>query len=179
MVGAALALLWRFYLGLPGWADLALAAGIVIYWPLQEWAVHRYLLHMKPVTVRGRSVLPIQVRNHQLHHRDPWRLDVLFIYKGAFKYALPVIVGLFWLLTRDWPLTATGVGAYLLVLLRYEWTHYLTHTPYQPRSRWYRKRYLNHRRHHFLDEQRMFGVTALVMDKALGTAGSKLRRPAD
>ena len=49
-----------------------------------------------------------------------------------------------------------------------EWTHYLIHTAYVPRSRAYRAVWRNHRLHHFKNENYWHGITNTFADRALG-----------
>jgi hypothetical protein len=52
----------------------------------------------------------------------------------------------------------------------YEWTHYLLHSDYRPRSRWYRSVWRNHRLHHYKNEHYWFTVTtAATADRLFGT----------
>ena len=56
-----------------------------------------------------------------------------------------------------------------LGLLRYQWSHFLIHTPYLPRTSWYRRIWRNHRLHHFKHEGYWLGVSSNLGDRALGT----------
>jgi sterol desaturase/sphingolipid hydroxylase (fatty acid hydroxylase superfamily) len=58
---------------------------------------------------------------------------------------------------------------YVLVGI-YEWTHFLIHTAYRPRSRYYRSIRRGHRLHHFKNEHYWHGITNTVSDRVLGTA---------
>lgn len=51
----------------------------------------------------------------------------------------------------------------------YEWTHYLIHSDYRPRSRMYKAVWRNHRLHHYKNEHYWFTVTTA------GTADRLLR----
>ena len=51
----------------------------------------------------------------------------------------------------------------------YEWTHFLIHTAYRPRSRYYRTIWRNHRLHHFKNERYWHGITQNLSDRVLGT----------
>ena len=52
----------------------------------------------------------------------------------------------------------------------YEWTHYLVHSDYRPRSRWFRSVWRNHRLHHYKNEHYWFTVTtAGTADRLFGT----------
>jgi hypothetical protein len=66
------------------------------------------------------------------------------------------------------PLASALVTGYVLVFA-YEWTHFLIHTAYRPRSEVYRSIWRNHRLHHFKNENYWHGVTQNVSDRVLGT----------
>jgi Fatty acid hydroxylase superfamily len=64
--------------------------------------------------------------------------------------------------------------AFLTVLgLGYEWTHYLIHSDYKPKTRVYRAVLRHHRLHHFKNEHYWFTVTSW------GTADRVLRTSPD
>ena len=65
---------------------------------------------------------------------------------------------------------ATGLLVSYLVLSAYEWCHFLIHTPYRPRGRYYRSIWRGHRLHHYKNEHYWFGVTSTVGDHLLRTA---------
>jgi sterol desaturase/sphingolipid hydroxylase (fatty acid hydroxylase superfamily) len=67
------------------------------------------------------------------------------------------------------PLTLTGIAFAYLGLFRYEWSHFLIHTPYVPKTRWYRAIWRNHRLHHFKNEGYWMGVSSNLGDRLLGT----------
>jgi len=64
-------------------------------------------------------------------------------------------------------LVSAVLAGYALVGV-YEWTHYLIHTAYVPRSRAYRAVWRNHRLHHFKNENYWHGITNTFADRALG-----------
>ncbi len=52
----------------------------------------------------------------------------------------------------------------------YEWTHYLIHSDYKPKTRVYRAIWRNHRQHHYKNEHYWFTVTSSgTADRVLGT----------
>ena len=63
----------------------------------------------------------------------------------------------------------SGVLAGFAILFSYEWCHFLIHSPYRPRGRYYRTIWRNHRLHHFKNENYWFGVTSNLGDVVLGT----------
>ena len=68
---------------------------------------------------------------------------------------------------------ATGFAAAVFLSLAYEWTHYLIHTDYMPRTRFYRSLWRGHRLHHYRNENYWFGVTNHLGDRVLGTNPAK------
>jgi hypothetical protein len=157
--------------------DLVPVAATLALWPLQEWAIHVFVLHRKPTTWLGRSVDFRVPRKHRAHHRDPWRLELLFIPLHSYVYTIPLLLALWLAATRSAPLALSGIAFHLALALHYEWVHFLAHTRVAPRTRHYRRLVKNHRRHHFKNEHYWFGVTMLGGDHLLGTAPAALDVP--
>ena len=63
------------------------------------------------------------------------------------------------------------------LLMLYEWTHFLIHSPYRPQSAAYRYVWRAHRLHHFKNENYWFGVTVHLADHVLGTFPEKSAVP--
>ena len=169
IVALALAgLVGRSYVGAFAWADLLIVAGVIAAWPFIEWLIHVFILHAKP-TGLSRFIYNGRVaKKHRAHHRDPFNLTILFFPAHTFFVTLPLLsIGSY--LALPLPRAATLVAAMTTMLLRYEWIHFLTHTRYRPRGRWYRTLWRNHRLHHCKNENYWQGVSALLGDKLLGT----------
>jgi len=165
----AAALLVRAFLGAFGRWDLVVVAAIAVFWPLQEWLIHVFILHAEP----GRGIArldPRTARLHRAHHLDPWQPELLFIPRHTFLFALPILFGIYAALLPTWPLAFTAIATHLALALHYEWVHLLVHTRYRPRSAVYRRLWRNHRLHHFKNEKLWFGVTMLSGDWLLRTA---------
>ena len=159
----------RLALGGWGWGDLVVAAVIVGLEPFTEWVIHVTVLHLRPFTVRGRTFDPIVSRRHRLHHQDPKIIKYVLIPRGVAIRLVLFAAPFYWLLTptlRE-AITATIVG--YAMLLTYEWTHFLIHSSYQPKSWYYRYIWRAHRLHHFKNEKYWFGVTVHVADHILRT----------
>ncbi len=158
---------YRLTLGPGGWTELPLALFVAALWPLQEWYLHKAVLHQPPLRIGERRWEPPHVRRHRLHHLEPWRLDltVLPLYVHALA---PVVV---FVAAALLPAThaATLVAVYFSMALQYEWIHFLVHTRYRPRGRLYRSLWRNHRLHHFKNEGYWFGFTVATVDRWLGT----------
>lgn len=163
LVGVA-ASLGRAVLGPPGLPDVAVCAGVGLYWPIQEWVVHRYLLHLKPRP----GFDPAFARIHRAHHRTPSDVELTLLPWRLLRVAIPTNAAL-WLLLSPVRAGLTGIAASSFMALSYEWSHFLVHTSYSPRSGWFRKIRRNHRLHHFYNENYWFGFTSTLVDTVLGT----------
>jgi len=78
-------------------------------------------------------------------------------------------VPLYYLLTPTPRQALSGLAMSYAMLLTYEWTHFLIHSTYVPRSRYYRYIWRAHRLHHYKNEKYWFGVTVHLADHVLRT----------
>jgi hypothetical protein len=155
------------------WWDLAIPAVILGLEPFTEWIVHVYLLHFRPREWHGLRIDPLAARKHREHHRDPRRPELIFIPFPVLVTSLLVGGFLYWLLLPNGRLALTAVATSYSMLLAYEWTHFLIHSPYLPKSRLYRYVWRAHRLHHYRNEHYWFGVTMHAADHLLGTFPDK------
>jgi hypothetical protein len=176
-LGLALAL--RIVLGHFDWRDLVVVAGLLALTPPVEWLIHVFLLHARPHEVFGRPFDLLAAREHRAHHQRPAKLEGVLIPAYALPIFFAQIVLTVWLVSFPihWIFggdrlahAATGLLGALAILTAYEWSHFLIHTPYRPRGRYYRAIWRGHRLHHFKNEHYWFGVTSTVADHLLRTA---------
>jgi len=149
--------------------DVAVMALMGIVWPLQEWTLHQYLLHLKPFKIAGQTIDPVFAKTHRLHHRDPWHLPYAFLPVEVVLVAIPVTAAIWFLLLPGHALALTGIVAFNTMSLLYEWTHYLTHTRYVPQGKYYRRIWKNHRLHHCKNENYWFAFTIPQVDALFKT----------
>lgn len=149
--------------------DLVPVAGIALLWPLNEWLIHVFVLHYKPVRIGGRTLDFAVARKHRAHHRDPRNLEILFIPLRSFVYTMPLLWLAAFAIAPTPQLALTAVATYLALALHYEWIHFLAHTAYRPRTAHYRRVLQHHRLHHFRSEKYWYGVSMLGADRPLGT----------
>lgn len=162
------------------WIDpVILVVVLVLVQPFVEWMIHTYLLHLKPFKVAGRSIDLYTARAHRRHHKDPSSLDRTLLHRGEFLgsmfliaiTAAPIFAASASVVS-DAPFTQLYLSSLLVAyigLWRYEWVHFLIHTPYVPRTRYYRSVWRSHRLHHFKHEDYWMGITGTLADKTLGT----------
>ena len=149
--------------------DLLVALVILALEPFTEWVTHVTVLHLRPFNVRGRSIELHIARRHRLHHMDPKRIKHVLIPQGVLLRLVVFAVPLYYLVTPTLRQALTGLVTSYAMLLTYEWTHFLIHSTYVPRSRYYRYIWRAHRLHHFKNEKYWFGVTVHLADHVLRT----------
>jgi hypothetical protein len=149
--------------------DFAVAAGFVVAQPFTEWVLHVGVLHFRPRRVAGRTIDLYAARKHREHHLDPQDIPLTLIQLRILVVGLVVLPAVYFLALRDVGLWLTALIVSLLLVLVYEWTHFLIHSPYVPRSRYYRYVWRAHRLHHFKNERYWFGITVHLADHVLRT----------
>ena len=179
LLGAVvLALALRIVQGGWSWRDLVVAAGLIAVTPFVEWMIHVYLLHSPPFTLRGRRIEVISAREHRSHHEAPGVLGGVLIPVYAVLVFLAMIAVVDWAMSFPVSMVlggprlagaTTGLVVAYAILASYEWIHFLIHTPYRPKRRYFKAIWRNHRLHHFKNERYWFGVTSTVGDRVIGT----------
>ena len=169
----------RIVIGDVTWRDAVAVAAMLLIYPFGEWAIHVYLLHMKPFRFRGRKVEAKAARSHREHHQTPNDLRILLLEPKELVQLLVLTVPAelaLGALVVGWLAGPVPFGALVsaalaghIAILVYEWTHFLIHTAYVPRSRYYRTVWRNHRLHHFKNEHFWHGITNNLSDRVLGT----------
>lgn len=148
----------------------ALIAGLVFaWWPFQEWLIHVFILHFRPVRIGDRVWDPKVSQKHRAHHAHPEQPDLIFIPLHTYAFSLPLLVMFAIVLAPDGPRAWSLLAVFATLSLHYEWVHFLVHTRYRPKTRLYRRMWRHHRLHHFKNEHYWFGVTQSVSDRALNT----------
>ncbi|MBI5924109.1 MAG: sterol desaturase family protein [Aquabacterium sp.] len=160
----------RWQAGDLAWQDAAIALGIWAYFPFNEWLIHKFILHYRPRQILGRTVDFYLPKTHRRHHSDPWNLTWVFVPRHVHALVLGLL-SLVYLVAGSWrPELLTFAFVYLLFGLHYEWVHYLTHITWCPPLAYYERRVLEHRWHHFRNENYWWGVSFGAGDRVLGTA---------
>jgi sterol desaturase/sphingolipid hydroxylase (fatty acid hydroxylase superfamily) len=174
----AVALAARLAAGSWSWRDLVVPVGLLALEPLTEWVIHVYLLHARPLRVGRHSYDLLAAREHRAHHAAPSELEGVLVPTYALFVFIPAIAAYLFALSFPVHLLLggdriawwlTGLLAGYTILFTYEWCHFLIHSPYRPRGRYYRIIWRNHRLHHYKNEHYWFGVTSNLGDVVLGT----------
>jgi hypothetical protein len=170
---AAAAVVGRILAGRWSIGDLVAALVILAIEPFAEWLLHVFVLHLRPREVAGLRIDPLFARRHRMHHRDPRNVRLVFV-------PLPVLAGFYvglgavsGLLIPDHRIGLCAFATMTTFLFGYEWSHYLIHSPYVPRSAAFRAVWRAHILHHYKNEQFWFGVTNPVADYVLRTHPGK------
>lgn len=148
--------------------DLAVAAGMVAAQPFTEWITHVAVLHAKPRRVAGRTFDMALARHHRDHHLDPKDIERTLVPLPTVYALVGGTAALVATVGRDRPGVTAALTGFSL-LFGYEWTHFLIHSAYRPKSNLYRRRWRSHRLHHFKNERYWFGITSDLGDRVLRT----------
>ncbi|WP_207842341.1 sterol desaturase family protein [Williamsia soli] len=155
------------------WTDILVPVAMILSFPVAEWLIHVFILHWRPRVLGRITVDSLLSRKHREHHSDPRNIPLIFIPWQVLCGVLPLalVLGLF-------AFGRVGLGLTFMVTLGvlgmiYEWTHYLIHTDYKPKSKLYKATWRHHRFHHYKNEHYWFTVTTS------GTADRVLRTNPD
>lgn len=151
--------------------ELLIPVVLVGTFPFTEWVIHVVVLHWKPRSIGPLRIDPLVSRKHREHHADPRDIPLVFIPWQVELVLVPALLAIAWLVMPTTASMLTTLLAIAAIGFAYEWTHYLVHSDYRPRSRWYRAVWRNHRLHHYKNEHYWFTVTTSgTADRVLGTA---------
>jgi Fatty acid hydroxylase superfamily len=151
-------------------SDLWTPLVMVAVFPFFEWVVHVCVLHWRPRRLGPVAIDPLLSRKHRAHHVDPRDVPLVFIPWQVHLWLLPLVLAIGLLAFPRTGLGLTFMTVVGLLGLGYEWTHYLIHSDYRPRTRVYRAIWRNHRLHHYKNEHYWFTVTSTgTADRVLGT----------
>lgn len=173
MIGAVLtaAVIARAAVGDWQLSDAAVPVAMLAVFPFFEWTVHVVVLHWRPKRLGPLTIDPLLAREHRAHHRDPRNVPLIFIpTRSLATWVLPLTVAVALLAFPRLAMGLTFLVCLAALGLLYEWTHYLIHSDYKPKTRIYRAIWRNHRNHHFKNEHYWFTVTSSgTADRVLGT----------
>lgn len=165
----------RLRLGPMSISDAAIFSCVVLFWWIQEYFIHRVLLHSQ-FDWPGKSIHQNHHDKHYFHVSiDPpelllgWLLAAHFIMKSIFP----------------WHLCLTATIGYAIAGLVYEWSHFIVHTKVKPPpqtqqssplgcvsstlSKLFSKMRDNHIRHHLVDSSYWFAFSVPAVDDLLHT----------
>lgn len=164
------AAVWRVAEGDWRLADLWAPVILVATFPVLEWVIHVFILHFKPFKVAGVKIDSELARDHRRHHADPRNIPLVFI---PWRSLIAVIAGEFAIALFAFPRLGQGLTflfATAATGLIYEWSHYLIHSDYKPKTATYKAIWRNHRLHHYKNEHYWFTVTTTATaDRLFGT----------
>jgi hypothetical protein len=172
MLGAMLvaALIARVIVGDWQITDVLVPLVMLALFPFFEWIIHVFILHWRPKRLGRLTIDSLLAREHRAHHVEPRSVPLIFIPAKSLLRVIPLTVAIAVFAFPGLPMGLTYLVFVSMLGLGYEWTHYLIHTDYKPKSRVYRAIWRNHRQHHFKNEHYWFTVTSSgTADRVLGT----------
>lgn len=153
--------LWAWEKGaLPGSLWPACLVLGVMCWTLTEYALHRFVLHVRLQAAAAQCMIE---RLHLGHHREPRdEAQVTVPVYGSLPIAA-ALLGVFRLSTNSWEIAALLMIGCMAGYLWYETVHFRIHCSRQC-GWWLVRQRANHCFHHYRDQGRCFGVTTPVWD---------------
>jgi sterol desaturase/sphingolipid hydroxylase (fatty acid hydroxylase superfamily) len=150
--------------------DAVVPVVMLAVFPFFEWMIHVFVLHWRPLPVGRLTIDSLLARKHREHHADPRNVPLIFIPSKALAWVLPTAIAIA-LLAFPRPGEGLTYLVFIAILgLCYEWTHYLIHSDYKPKTAIYKAIWRNHRLHHYKNEHYWFTVTSAgTADRVLGT----------
>lgn len=174
----AFAVLWAVLLPMiafVGWGEASVMAALglclagMVTWILFEYAMHRYLFHWK---TRWKPAAFVVYLMHGNHHDSPNDEMRNLMPPSASLPIAACVWGLFAL-----ALGPAGTWAFLGFMIgyvAYDVTHFACHQwPMRGGLGLMLKRH--HMRHHHIDEEANFAITAIFLDRVFGTRISSLK----
>jgi hypothetical protein len=172
MIGSALTfgVAARLVVGDYAWTDALVPLLMLASFPFVEWTIHVCILHWRPRSLGPVELDTLLARKHRAHHADPRDIPLVFIPWQVLAWLLPAYVLVAFLVFPREGLGLTFLVSVTALGFGYEWTHYLVHSDYRPRSKAFRSVWRNHRLHHYKNEHYWFTVTtAGTADRVLRT----------
>jgi Fatty acid hydroxylase superfamily len=172
MIGATLvaALTARIIVGNWQITDTVVLVVMVALFPFFEWIIHVFILHWRPKHFGPITFDPLLAREHRAHHMDPRNIPLIFIPWKALLWVLPLTVAIALLAFPRLGMGLTYLAFIAALGIGYEWSHYLIHSDYKPKTRFFRAIWRNHRQHHYKNEHYWFTITSAgTADRVLGT----------
>lgn len=164
------AIAWAGWGSVSVWTGLALVAAGLGLWTLFEYAMHRYLFHLRSNLAPVRALIFLMHGNHHDDPNDPLRGLM------PLPASLP-IAGLVWLtlyLLAGAPGTWIFLG-FMTGYVLYDAIHFACHQSAMtgPVGAMLKR---HHMRHHFVDHDRNFAITAIWWDRVFGSQITTLRQ---
>jgi sterol desaturase/sphingolipid hydroxylase (fatty acid hydroxylase superfamily) len=147
------------------WTLGAILLGIVLL-PVVEFVTHKYVLHLLELA-RTPPTAAFWNRVHYAHHMDPKDTRVILAHPASVVLLVAVLAGLVWLIGLA-PLAPVIAVSFALFAF-YEIVHFACHMDGAIRSAYLNRRRQEHALHHYVDENRNFGITTALADRLFGT----------
>jgi hypothetical protein len=150
--------------------DVLVPLVMLALFPFYEWTIHVFVLHWRPKRLGRLTIDSLLAREHRAHHVEPRSIPLIFIPTKSLLWVIPLTAAIAVFAFPRLPMGLTYLVFSGMLGLGYEWTHYLIHSDYKPKTRVYRAIWRNHRQHHFKNEHYWFTVTSSgTADRVLGT----------
>jgi hypothetical protein len=172
MIGAnlAVALTARIIVGDWQFTDAIAPLVMIALFPFFEWIIHVFILYWRVKHLGRLTIDPLLAREHRAYHMDPRNVPLIFSPWKALLWVLPMAVAIPLLAFPRPAIGLTYLGFLSMLGIGDEWSHYLIHSDYKPKTAFYRAVWRDHRQHHYKNEHYWFTVISSgTADRVLGT----------
>jgi 4-hydroxysphinganine ceramide fatty acyl 2-hydroxylase len=148
---------------------------IIVLSPFIEYVNHQHFLHlpMPKNKEKYKFFATFLEHVHYIHHKDPKDPNFIFAQAWLTLPALVFDVSAIYLVSQSIEITSVMITSIIFYYLFYEWTHFVAHSSYTPKNKYfaYMKKY--HLLHHYKNENYWYGITSPLGDYIFG----KYRNP--
>lgn len=174
------AIFWALALPLiawSGWGTVNLGTGLalvlagILVWTLFEYALHRYLFHLETDKPLLKGLVYVIHGNHHSEPNDPLR--------GLMPLVASIPIGALLWLVFTLLMDASGTWMFLgfaTGYVIYDGIHFACHQ-WRMEGRLATAIKSHHMRHHYVNDDKNFAISAIFWDRVFGTRITSLERP--
>jgi sterol desaturase/sphingolipid hydroxylase (fatty acid hydroxylase superfamily) len=156
-----------FYLGVQSldlWHSTAIFVAGLFVWSFLEYFLHKTVFHFTPTTPFQEKVAYFI---HGIHHDDPDDQRRLLMPPAASLILAVLFYSIFYLVVGPDYINPFFSG-FVLGYLCYDYIHFASHY-IKPRGKWMLALKQNHMKHHFVSQDKLYGVSSPIWDYVFKT----------
>ena len=143
-------------------------AAMVVFYPVAEYLLHRYLLHGN-FLAKSPLTAPLWYRIHYRHHSKPSDHSVILAAPYTIVGVAVVFSILFYFAFGSLTALTAALTVGSLLIIAYEYAHSVCHAAFPTENSYLKSIRTNHVLHHFHSETGNYGITNDLSDVLFGT----------
>lgn len=141
----------------------------VVMWTFMEYVIHRWVFHLRPPHW-SKLLITLHFLFHGQHHKNPMNKDRL-VFPPAPAMIFALIIWYAYSCVLPKPATQAIVAGTILGYMFYDLMHYYLHHG-SPKGSYLKDLKNYHINHHYLDQQKGFGISSKLWDYPFNTLNS-------